>query len=168
MVGTVSDLTRATSARTGLRATFIEQRARIIQSAGLLPVATGKQHVAAKPRHLVHLLFSIAAARVRTAPHIVGQISELERIQTGERASDAVEQWIGFVWQGDSASRRQALTIVEHPRLEVILAANHYYPVGEIMDIRGPLDMRRSIDVPGKVIAAIGADLGFKGCANAA
>lgn len=168
MVGTVSDLTRAIAARTGLRATFIEQRARSLQAAGLLPVATGKQHIAAKPRHLTHLLFSMASARVRGAQHIVTQISELERIQTGERAGDAVEKWIGFVWQGDAASRRQVLTIVEHPRLEVVLAANHYYPPGEIMDIRGPLDMRRSTDVPGKVIAAIGHDLGFKGCANAA
>lgn len=171
MSGSIADLTRAVGARTGFTATYIEQRARALQGAGLLPVANGRQHIAAKPRDLAHLLLSLASAKVRNAPATVHKYASLAMLSEDKsRAGDVIEQLIKTIWDGDRQARGTKIAIVE-TESKVILSFDgyetHFYPADTIIEFRGIDSVRRTLEIPCIVIAQIGADLGFARCNNA-
>jgi hypothetical protein len=174
MTGTVPDLVRSTHERTKLPATYINQRAREIQNAGLLPIAKGATYARARPRDLVILLVALSADKVRHAPAIVNQYSDLRRLVDAEhtKAGDAIEAWVTKIWAGDRDAADKTLRIVQ-TWPEVILAerdgySEHFYAEDQILERRVLFDVRRSIEIPGRVIAQIGADLGIRSCAYAA
>jgi hypothetical protein len=175
MTGTVPDLVRSTHARTKLPATKINQSAREIQNAGLLPIANGATYAKARPRDLVRLLFAVSADKVRHAPALVNRYSDLKRLGADNTsAGDALEALVGKIWSGDRDAADKTIRVVQSWP-EVIIAerddeqhaGDHYYGEDQIMELHALFDVRRSIEIPGRVIAQIGADLGFKGCAYA-
>lgn len=186
MAGTVPELVRAVIGRTGLPKVYCEQRARALQDAGLLPVGVGRRVEAARPRDLARLLLALASDRVRTAPATVQRYSELcqpsvevprallWRAAAPERrdtAGDAIERWVADIFGGDRAARRIVLEIDK-----TIGAVHLHDPTGPSVQflepgafMARPLDsVRSTLQVPGAVIAGIGADMGMRGCANAA
>jgi hypothetical protein len=175
MTGTVPDLVRSTHERTKLPVTKMSQSARAIQNAGLLPIANGATYAKARPRDLMRLLFAVSSDKVRHAPAIVNQYSDLQRLTDDRcRAGDALEALIDKIWSGDRDAADKTVRIVQSWP-EVILAergdeqhaGEHFYGDDQIMECHGLFDVRRSIEVPGRVIAQIGGDLGFRGCAYA-
>jgi hypothetical protein len=175
MTGTVPDLVRSTHERTKLPATKIGQSARAIQNAGLLPIAKGATYAKARPRDLMRLLFAVSSDKVRHAPAIVNQYSDLTRLTDDRcKAGDALEALIGQIWSGDRDAADKTIRIVQSWP-EVILAergdeqhaGEHFYGEDQIMERHALFDVRRSIEIPGRVIAQIGGDLGFRGCAYA-
>lgn len=171
MSGSIADLTRAVGARTGFTATFVEQRGRQLQGAGLLPVAQGRTHIAAKPRHLAHLLLSLASAKVRNAPAVVNEYAGLATLSEDKtRAGDALEQLVRIIWDGDRQARGTKIAIVEtEPKIFISSDGyeTHFYPTSEIVENRGTIEVRRTLEIPCIVIAQIGADLGYTRCNNA-
>lgn len=169
MTGTVPDLVRSTHERTKLPATYVHQRSREIQNAGLLPLAKGSAYARARPRDLVNLVLALSADKVRHAPATVSQYSTLRRLVEAEhgKAGDALEAWIGKIWAGDRDEAHKTLRVVQ-TWPEVILDEDHFYGDGQILEQHTVMDVRRSIEIPGRVIAQIGADLGIRGCAYAA
>jgi hypothetical protein len=173
MTGTVPDLVRSTHERTKLPVTKMSQSARAIQNAGLLPIAKGATYAKARPRDLMRLLFAVSSDKVRHAPAIVNQYSDLQRLVESEhvRAGDALEALIGQIWSGDRNAADKTIRIVQSWP-EVILAergdeqhaGEHFYGDDQIMERHALFDVRRSIEIPGRVIAQIGGDLGFRKC----
>jgi hypothetical protein len=173
MTESIPALVRATISRTGLRKAFVEQRARQLQDAGLLPVAVGTSKVAAQPRHLTHLLISLAAARVRSAPALVHEYAALARIgdHSPRLAGDAIEQLIARIWSGDKADHGKVVHIVSTwpefiitERADNVFAGEHFYEPGAVMEFHGLDAVRRVLEIPVCVVAQIGADIGFQGC----
>lgn len=170
-MGTIPDLVRATAARTGLAATFVEQRGRSLQDAGNLPVSSGSQRALARPVDCASLLLSLAAERVRHAPATVDEFASLAHIQTGETAISALVTLISTIWRGDRAARGAHIVVDTTEPMIAIRRDGHerrFWRGDAILDMKCVDTFRRRIEVPGMVIAAIGADLGFKGCADAA
>lgn len=171
MAGTVPDLVRAVIGRTGLPKVFVEQRARALQDAGLLPVGVGRRVEAARPRDLARLLLALSADKVRKAPATVQLYSELATVNTGEPAGAAVESLVADIWSGDRERRGDVLTITTSEPLLTIAARDtpgrRYWPPGSYVDLPHADALRRFLAIPGMVIAAIGADLGQRGCRDA-
>lgn len=173
MTGTVPDLVRSTHERTKLPATYIHQRSREIQNAGLLPLARGSAYARAKPRDAVNLWIALAADKVRHAPATVNQYSSLKRLVEAEhgKAGDAIESWVTKIWSGNRDEADKTLRIVQ-TWPEVILAerddeqhaGEHFYPDDAFIERHALFDVRRSLEIPGRVVAQIGADLGMRGC----
>lgn len=169
-MGTVPDLIRATIARTAHPRAFVEQRGRALQDAGLLPVNSGTSRVAARPVDCASLLLALAAAKVREAPGTVTRLGGLSSLQTGELATAALSALVADIWSGDRAARGATVTLdITEPTIEITRdgRAARYWPDDHVLDMRNPDTMRRRIEIPGMVIAAIGADLGFRGCRDA-
>jgi len=170
-MGSVPELVRATAARTGLPRAFVEQRGRSLQDAGNLPVSSGSQRALARPVDCASLLLSLAAERVRHAPATVDEFASLANIQTGETAISALVTLISTIWRGDRAARGAHVTIdMSEPMIAIRRDGreDRYWRGDAILDFKGVDTFRRRIEVPGMVIAGIGADLGFKGCSDAA
>ncbi|MCK1313704.1 hypothetical protein [Bradyrhizobium sp. 23] len=174
MTGTVPDLVRATHERSKLPATYINQRAREIQNAGLLPLAKGSAYARARPRDLVNLLLAFSADKVRHAPATVNQYSNLQRLVEAEHtnAGAALEAWVTKIWAGDRDEADKTLRLVQTWQ-EIVFEdrdghTEHFYPADTLMEQHALFDVRRSIEIPGRVIAQIGADLGIRGCSYAA
>jgi hypothetical protein len=165
MTGTVPDLVRSTHERTKLPSTTVQQRSREIQNAGLLPLARGSAYARARPRDLTHLLLALSADKVRQAPATVTRYSNLKRLVEAEhpKAGDAVEAWITKIWSGDRGESHKTLRIVQTWQ-EIILDAEHFYGEDQFLERHELSDVRRSIEIPGRVVAAIGGDLGMRGC----
>lgn len=171
--GTIPDLVRATHERTAIPSTYVEQRAREIQKAGLLPVANGANRPTAKPRDLAHLLLALSADRVCNAPATVNRYRVLQRLVEADhvRAGDALEALITQIWSGDKDAADKTIRIVQTWE-EVIVAdrndeqhaGEHFYPEDAVIEFHALDRVRRSIEIPGCVIARIGADLGLRGC----
>jgi hypothetical protein len=173
MTGTVPDLVRSTHARTKLPATFVNQRAREIQNAGLLPLAKGSAYARARPRDLVNLLLALSADKVRHAPATVNQYANLKRLVERDHANagDALEELVTRIWSGDRNAADKTVRIVQSWP-EIIIterdddqhSGEHFYGDGQIMEFHALFDVRRSLEIPGRVIAQIGGDLGMRGC----
>jgi hypothetical protein len=43
-------------------------------------------------------------------------------------------------------------------------AGEHFYGEDQIMEQHALFDVRRSLEIPGRIIAQIGGDLGMRGC----
>lgn len=170
-MGTVPDLIRATIARTAHPRAFVEQRGRTLQDAGLLPVNSGTSRVAARPVDCASLLLALAAAKVREAPGTVTRLGGLSSLQSGELAIAALSALVSDIWSGDRAARGATVTLdTTEPMIEITRAgrAARYWPDDQVLDMRHADTVRRRIEIPGLVIAAIGADLGIRGCRDAA
>jgi hypothetical protein len=185
MTGTVPDLIKSTAKRTKLTTTYVNQRAREIQNAGLLPVAVGSSYAKAKPRDLTNLLIALAADKVRQAPAFVSRYVNLRRrIPTEYRkAGDALEAMIANIWRGDGTQKTSVIRIVQTWQQIILQDADshctYFYDPNDVIDL--PWDdtaipyrhsienqeVRRSLEIPGTVIAEIGADMGMRGCAYA-
>lgn len=170
MTGTVPDLVRATHERSKLPATYINQRAREIQNAGLLPLAKGSAYARARPRDLANLFLALAADKVRHAPATVNQYSALKRLVEAEhvKAGDALESWVTKIWAGDRDEADKTLRVVQTWQ-EIVFEdrdghTEHFYAPDQLLECHALFDVRRSIEIPGRVIAQIGADLGIRGC----
>jgi hypothetical protein len=170
MPRTIANMVCAVHQRTPFTPTYVEQRSRACQNAGLLQLGRGAN---ATPRDLANLLLALSADRVRHAPAIVNQYSCLKRLVDVEhpRAGDALESWVTKIWSGDRNEADKTLRIVQ-TWPEIILAERHskgeyFYGEDQILERHTLLDVRRSIELPGRVIAQIGGDLGLRGCAYA-
>ncbi|KJC53470.1 hypothetical protein UB31_08640 [Bradyrhizobium sp. LTSP849] len=170
MTGTVPDLVRATHERSKLPATYTNQRAREIQNAGLLPLAKGSAYARARPCDLVNLVLALSADKVRHAPATVNRYSGLRRLVEAEhiRAGAALEAWVTKIWAGDRDEADKTLRIVQTWQ-EIVFEdrdghTEHFYSADTLMELHAVMDVRRSIEIPGRVIAQIGADLGIRGC----
>lgn len=171
-MASIADLVRSVAGRTHHPHRFVEQRARELQNAGLLPVSTGSSRYAVKARDCSRLLLSLVAQPVREAPQAVRALSDLEHVQDKTRVGDALERLVFAVWQGDRISRGAIITI---DTTEPAIAIRHedgrqerFFETGTILDMAFIDTVRRQMIVPALVIAGIGADLGFRGCADAA
>ncbi|MBR1204486.1 MULTISPECIES: hypothetical protein [unclassified Bradyrhizobium] len=171
MTRTVATMVRAIIDRTNLSRTKVEQTAREVQNAGLLQLGRG---AIAKPIDLANILLALAADKVRQAPATVNQYSGLTRLVEAEhdKAGDAIEAWVTSIWAGDRDEAERTLRIVQ-TWPEVILHdrdghGEHFYADGTIFEQHALLAVRRSIEIPGRVVAQIGADLGIRGAAYAA
>lgn len=170
-MGSVPELVRATAARTGLAATFVEQRGRALQDAGNLPVSSGSQRALARPVDCASLLLSLAAERVRHAPATVDEFASLANIQTGESAIAALVTLISAIWRGERAARGAHVVIdMSEPMIAIRREGREtrYWRGDAVLDVKHVDTFRRRLEIPGMVIAAIGADLGHRGCADAA
>ena len=179
MTASIPALVVSAVKRTGLPSTYVTQRARELQNAGLLPIANGANRPAVRPRHLAHLLIGLASDRVRKAPALVHEYASLERIHFADliveghadvkRAGDAIETIITSVWAGNCEHRGDVFRIVQHPEAKIVILddkgyGEHFYTPGTFMEFHRIDAVTRAIEIPVSVIAEIGADLGFKGC----
>jgi hypothetical protein len=128
----------------------------------------------ARPGDLANLLLGVSSDAVRRAPATVNQYANLKRLVDAEhrKAGDAIEAWITRIWSGDRDDAAKTLRVVQSWP-EVILVDSdhhpeHFYADGQIMEFHALNKVRRSIEIPGIVIAQIGADLGKRGCSYAA
>jgi hypothetical protein len=167
---TFAALVCATIEHTKLPRTKVEQTAREIQNAGQAVLGRG---AIARPGDLAHLLLGVSSDTVRSAPATVNRYSRLTRLVEAEhpKAGDAIEAWVTKIWSGDRDEADKTLRIVQswpeivfhdrdhHPE--------HFYADGHIMERHALFEVRRSIEIPGIVIAQIGADLGKRGCSYA-
>jgi hypothetical protein len=144
----------------------VEQTAREIQNAGLAVLGRG---VIARPIDLANLFLGISTDKVRHAPATVNRYSSLKRLVEAEhpKAGDAIEAWVTKVWAGDRTEAHKTLRIVQ-TWPEIIIDGEHFYSEDQYIEQHTVMDVRRSIEIPGRVIAQIGADLGIRGCAYAA
>lgn len=148
----------------------VEQTARELQNAGLAVLGRG---AIARPIDLTNLLLGVSSDTVRRSPATVNQYSNLKRLVEAEhaKAGDAIEAWITNIWSGHRDEADKTLRIVQTWQ-EIIIAARddkqhkgeHFYPDGQILEFHGLFDVRRSLEIPGLVIAQIGGDLGMRGC----
>lgn len=162
---TFAALVCATIEHTKLPRTKIEQTAREIQNAGQASLGRG---AIARPGDLANLLLGSSSDTVRGAPAFVNEYSRLQRLVESEhpKAGDAIEAWVTKIWSGDRDEAHKTLRIVQS-RPEVILDDEHFYGPDQFIEQHAVFDVRRSIEIPGRVIAAIGADLGKRGCSYA-
>jgi len=166
-------MARALIDRTNIPKTKIEQTARALQNAGLLPLGRGS---IARPGDLANLLLGISSDTVRRSPATVNQYSKLKRLVEAEhvKAGDALEAWVTKIWVGDRDEADKTLRIVQSWP-EIILAESddrqhsgqHFYAEDQLLERHALFDVRRSIEIPGLVVAQIGADLGKRGCSYA-
>jgi hypothetical protein len=78
---------------------------------------------------------------------------------------------IGKIWSGDRHAADTTIRIVQSWP-QVILAESgdeqhageHFYGEDQIMERHALFDVRRSLEIPGRIIAEIGGDLGMRGC----
>jgi hypothetical protein len=171
---TIATMVRAIIDRTNLPRTKVEQTAREIQNAGLLKIGRG---AIARPSDLANILIALAADKVRQAPATVTQYSSLKRLVECEHpnAGDALEAWITKIWSGDRDAADKTFRIVQSWPEIIITESDdrqhkgeHFYPEDQVMEFHALFDVRRSLEIPGRVIAQIGADLGMRGCTYAA
>src|SRR5687768_5999746 len=101
MTGTVPDLIRSVVARTKLPRAFVEQSARELQNAGILPIASGRAVPTATPRDLARLLLALGADRVRKAPATAMRLGECHWPFRTENAASAIEAWVAEIFDGD-------------------------------------------------------------------
>jgi hypothetical protein len=178
MTGTVPDMVRALVLRTKLNRTHVEQRARSLQDAGLIQRAIGTARPAARASDLARLLLGLGADRVRQTAGLVQTYSNLERIgdhHTPRLAGEAIEQLIARIWLGNRTSTRTAFHIVQSPAPEIIITlpadkaftGDHFYERGAVMEYHALDQVRRVLEIPGCIIAQVGADLGFARCQDA-
>jgi hypothetical protein len=174
MTRTFAAMVCAVIDRTNIPKTKIEQTARELQNAGQASLGRGS---IARPGDLANLLLGISSDTVRGAPATVNRYSNLKRLVDAEypKAGDAVESWITKIWAGNRDEAEKTLRIVQSWP-EIILAdsddrqhsGEHFYADGQIMEFHALNKVRRSIEIPGLVVAQIGADLGKRGCTYAA
>lgn len=171
MPRTIANMVCAVHQRTPFTPTYVEQRARVLQNNGLVQLGRG---AIARPRDLVNLLLATSADKVRHAPAIVHQYSDLKRLVDAEhgKAGDALEAWATKVWAGDRSEADKTLRVIQ-TWPEIILEdrdgyGEHFYAADKLLEQHTVVDVRRSIEIPGRVVAQIGADLGMRGCAYAA
>lgn len=169
MPRTIANMVCAVHQRTPFTPTYVEQRSRALQNAGLLQLGRG---AIATPRDLVRLLLSACADKVRQAPTFVNQYSDLQRLGAETTtAGDALESWVTKIWAGDRNEADKTLRVVQSWQ-EIILAerddkqhaGQHFYGADQILEHHALFDVRRSVEIPGRVIAQIGADIGMRGC----
>lgn len=167
MTRSIATMVRAIIDRTKLPRTKIEQTTREIQNAGLVQLGRG---ASARPVDLANTLLALSADKVRHAPAAVIQYSSLRRLVEAEhvKADDALESWVTKIWAGDRDESDKTLRIVQTWR-EIVFEdrdgyTERFYPADALMELHTLFDVRRSIEVPGRVIAQIGADLGIRGC----
>ena len=177
MTGSVADLIESVHSRTGFTRTYVAQRARNLQVGGRLRVTAGAKQPRATPRDCVNLLFALTADKARHAPQAVSDFEGLSRLVECEpeerRAGDAIERLIAKLWAGNRCETRSVITLWRHPTPQIDVAdsnghARRFHPAGHVMETKGSIDVRVGLHVPGLVLAGVGYDLGFKGCAYAA
>lgn len=162
MTRTFAALVQACKNRTNLPKTKVEQTARSIQNAGLAQLGRGS---IARPGDFANLILGISADTVRRAPATVNQYTNLKRLVESEvpKAGDAIEAWVTKIWSGDRDEAHKTLRIVQSWP-EVILDDDHFYAAEQLLEQHAVLNVRRSIEIPGRVVAQIGADIGMRGC----
>jgi hypothetical protein len=106
----------------------------------------------------------------------VNRYASLKRLVEAEhvKAGDAIEAWVTSIWAGNCDAADKTLRIVQSWE-EIIFAdsadrqhsGEHFYPDGQFIERHELFEVRRSIEIPGIVIAQIGADLGKRGCSYA-
>lgn len=167
MTRSIATMVRAIIDRTKLPRTKVEQTTREIQNAGLVQLGRG---ASARPVDLANTLLALSADKVRHAPATVHNYSSLRRLVDVEqaKAGDALESYVTKIWAGDRDEADKTLRIVQTWQ-EVVFEdrdghTEHFYPAGALMELHALFDVRRSIEIPGRVIAQIGADLGIRGC----
>ena len=160
-------MVRAIIDRTKLPRTKVEQTAREIQNAGLVQIWRG---AIARPVDLANMLIGVSADKVRHAPATVNQYSNLKRLVEAEhaRAGAATEAWVTAIWSGNRDEADKTMRIVQ-TWPEIIFNdrdehGEHFYGEDQIMELHSVMNVRRSIEIPGRVIAEIGADLGMRAC----
>ena len=170
MTRSIATMVRAIIDRTKLPRTKVEQTAREIQNAGLVRLGRG---AIARPIDLSNTLLALSADKVRHAPTTVNQYSNLKRLVEAEhtKAGDALESWVTKIWAGDRNEADKTLRIVQSWPEIIMTERNdrqhkgeHFYNDDQIMEFHALFDVRRSLEIPGRVIAQIGGDLGLRGC----
>ncbi|MDH2354895.1 hypothetical protein QCM80_30135 [Bradyrhizobium sp. SSUT112] len=171
MTRSIATMVRAIIDRTKLPRTKVEQTTRELQNAGLVQLGRGAN---ARPADLANTLLGLSADKVRHAPATVNQYSSLRRLVEAEhvKAGDALESWVTKIWAGDRDEADKVLRIVQTWQ-EINFEdrghhTEHFYSAGTPLEQHTLFDVRRSIELPGRVIAQIGADLGIRGCSYAA
>jgi hypothetical protein len=171
MTRTFAAMVCAVIDRTNIPRAKVEQTARELQNAGLAQLGRG---AIARPGDLANLLLGISSDTVRHAPATVNQYSSLKRLVEAEHrnAGDAIEAWVTKTWARDRDEADKTLRIVQSWP-EIIFHdrdhhAEHFYTEDQVIEQHALFDVRRSIEIPGLVIAQIGSDLGLRGCAYAA
>jgi hypothetical protein len=171
MTRTFAAMVCAVIDRTTLPRAKVEQTAREIQNAGLAVLGRG---AIARPGDLANLLLGVSSDTVRRSPATVNQYSNLKRLVEAEhvKAGNALEAWVTKVWSGNRDEADKTLRIVQSWP-EIVFYdrdhhAEHFYSEDHLIERHALLDVRRSIEIPGLVIAQIGADLGLRGCQYAA
>lgn len=167
MTRSIATMVRAIIDRTHLPRTKVEQTTRETQNAGLVQLGRGAN---ARPVDLANTLLGLSADKVRHAPAAVNQYSSLRRLVEAEhvKSGDALESWVTKIWAGDRDEADKTLRIVQTWQ-EIVFEdrdghTEHFYPADTLMEQHALFDVRRSIEIPGRVIAQIGADLGIRGC----
>jgi hypothetical protein len=176
-MATLADLIRATIVRTKLPRSHVERRARALHSAGLVST---KNIV---PLECARLLTALAAPQASKATAFTNQYAALERIRwhnqvadpdapnPPQRAGDTIERLVASIWGGSREHVGKIVEIVTTSPEIVIYDergyGDHFHPSGTLTESSGPIGVRSTMAIPGRVIAQIGADLGHKGCAYA-
>jgi hypothetical protein len=169
MPRTIANMVSAVHERTHMTPTYVEQRARVLQNNGLLQLGRG---ATARPRDCANVLLSLSADKVRHATALVNRYSDLKRLGADNtKAGDALEALVTEIWAGDRDAADKTIRIVQSWP-EIIIAERdeeqhaglHFYDDEQIMEMHALFDVRRSIEIPGRVIAQIGGDLGMRGC----
>lgn len=171
MTRSIATMVRAIIDRTKLPRTKVEQTTRELQNAGLVQLGRGAN---TRPIDLANTLLGLSVDKVRHAPATVHQYSALKRLVEAEHttAGAALEAWVTKIWAGDRGEPDKTLRIVQTWQ-EIVFEdrdghTEHFYPADTLMELHAVMDVRRSIEIPGRVIAQIAADLGIRGCTYAA
>lgn len=167
MTRTFAAMVCAVIDRTKLPRSKVEQTAREIQNAGLAVLGRG---AIARPGDLANLLLGVSSDTVRRSPAAVNTYRNLKRLVEAEhpKAGEALESWITKIWSGDRDDADKTLRIIQTWH-EIVFEdrdghTEHFYGEDQILEQHAVMDVRRSIEIPGRVVAAIGADIGMRHC----
>lgn len=170
-------LVRSITERTGLPQAAVAERASALQDS---------ENVT--PKHLAEMLLALSSDEIGLAADFVRLLgafetprleiprallwSDLPQPPKCPTAGQALAGWIDAIWCGNRAARRDLLEIdVVEPAIHLRSrdgARRSFFPPGTFIAPRYIDSVRRPLLVPGIVIAAIGADLGQRACADAA
>lgn len=165
---TVAALVAAVSGRSGLPKNHVEQRARQLQDSGYLPLAKGRSRPAVTARDLAYLLIGLAANRVRVTPAFVGEYAGLRNVGTKETLADGIERVVESIWRGDRSHVRESIALQLAPANPFATVAGQGFHSRDKFVAENYVDtVRPTFEIPCRLIAMIGYDLGHEGCAYA-
>jgi hypothetical protein len=163
MTPTIADVIEALAERSMLPRAYVEHRAREIKDAGFLRIG---RLARATPRDVALIVIALAADKINRSPKFVDAYGGFAIAGTDDNVIDAIEAIIYRIWSGKREDRDLLIKVyLDQPLITV--GAERFEPHGHLPGARSISSIERVLEIPCRIFAEIGCDLGFKGCRDA-